>query len=217
MGHDDRALRAARESPPSFTTSSRGPVAASAVFVVIFGGMAALSLAALAGLTPEHPPVWLTGGVAIASLALTAMFVVLLVGSIGNRFAVDAQGLHATSRAGGIELPWSDIATVRVVLLVRRPVVPDLLVPTPLDRTTQAHLEFTLVDAAASEARQPRLRRVRIRKPTAGGATHRFGLPSARLIDTADPADYSPALQALLPSVAGAALLPTEVRSTWTA
>ena len=199
-----------------YTTSTRAPLVASAVFVALFGAMCALCVAGLVGLTPLQPPLPFTVVGIVVFAALTALFVVLLVNNVGNRLTIDGHGMRGVSRSGRIDLPWAEIATVQVVLLVARPVVPELLVPTPLDRRTQARLELRLNDPDRLEAAQPLLARARIRDARPGGATHGFALPSGRMISTATPADYAPELQALLPAVAGGRLLPTEVRSSWT-
>jgi hypothetical protein len=203
-------------SGPGYTTSTRAPVAASAIFVVLFGAMLLLCVAGLLGLTPLRPPLVFTAVCTAVFFVLTTLFVVLLVHNVGNRLTVDGRGVRAARRTASIDLPWSEIATVQVVLLVTRPVVPELLVPTPLDRNTRARLELRLHDPERLEAAQPLLERARIRDERPGGATHQFALPSGRMISTATPADYSPELQALLPDVAGERALPTEVRSAWT-
>lgn len=169
-----------------FTTSARAPAAASVVFIVLFGAMFALCLAGVLGLTPLHPPLALMVTAAAVFLALTAVFVGLLVNTVGNRLTVDAGGVHTVSRAGTI------------------------------DRHTSARLELRLLRPAELEAEQPLLVRARIRGTLRDGATHQFALPSGRPISTSTAADYSPELQRILPVVAGSAVLPTEIRSAYT-
>jgi hypothetical protein len=204
-----------REPAPSFTTSTKASGVASWVFIVLFGGTLVLCVAGLLGLTPLRPPLPLLVGAIVVSAALTAAFVALFVATRGSRLTVDGHGVRAASRAGSIDLPWNEIDSVRVALLVTRQIVPELLVPTALDRHTRARLELRLPRSEALEAEQPLLVRARIRDAQPDGATHQFALPSGRLISTASPQDYSPDLQRLLPTVAGGALLPTEVRSAW--
>jgi hypothetical protein len=205
-----------RPDPTAFTTSSRSPAVAAAVFVALFGGMAVLCLAGLVGLTPLKPPVAFSAVATAVFLALTVVFAVMLVHNAGNRLVVDARGVRATSRRGTIDLPWAEIESVGVVLLTSRPVVPDLVVPTPLDRTTHAVLEVRLRRPGALEADQPLLSRTRVRGGSATEPVHRFALPSARMIDTATAADYAPELQRLLPVLAGGSARATEVRRSWT-
>jgi hypothetical protein len=152
--------------------------------------------------------------------ALGALWMLLRIPSILRlRLEIGPDGIHHGAGAHAVHLEWSQVRSVRVLVLsTTKPVATS---PMPRQARTSARIELQLElhDPAALEGQHPSLRRRRLPRPETDGYTqytHRINLGPGALFPSSDPADFARPVQEVLSRVARPVYRGASIRSTAT-